>query len=389
LEDFLAKGKVGGLALLTNIPAPYRLPALNHLARLKGTQFQVWFIAASEPKRWWRIPVERMNFEWRFLTEDSNADSLLTATKASAKVVAFLARSQPKAVICGGYNSLPAWVTFAWCKLFRRRFVLWSESTARDRRKPGKLGDCLKRFFVSRVDGFAAQGKASAAYAKQLGLGDDRIFIAPFGGDNEVFAREAGEVDAAQQKKLLGFCSRLILFSGRLSREKGVFVLLEAFRQIASELPDTGLLLVGHGPEREAMEHFCQRMGMERVYFVGPQEHDRMPYYYALAEVLVLPSFSDPWGFVVNEAFACGVPAVVSLAAGVCEDLIVEGETGFAVEPGNVQELADKILCLLKDESLRARMRENCRHLIQKYSAVACAQGLLAAATGTRHEVRC
>lgn len=374
-------GSGGGLALLTNIPAPFRLPALNQLARLKGTQFQVWFIAASEPKRWWRIPVEEMNFDWKFLTKDSDATSLLTATKASATVIAFLARSRPKAVICGGYNSLPAWVTFAWCKLFRRRFVLWSESTARDQRQPGKLRDWLKRFFVSRVDAFAAQGKASAAYAKQLGLGEDRIFVAPFGGDNEVFAREAGEVDAAQEKKLLGFPPRLILFSGRLSREKGAFVLLEAFRQIASELLDTGLLFVGHGPEREAMEHFCQTRGVEHVYFVGPQQHDRMPYYYALADVFVLPSFSDPWGFVVNEAFACGLPAVVSRAAGVCDDLIVEGETGFAVDPGNVKELADKILGLLKDEELRARMSENCRRLIQKYSAVGCAQGLLAAAT--------
>jgi glycosyltransferase involved in cell wall biosynthesis len=109
-----------------------------------------------------------------------------------------------------------------------------------------------------------------------------------------------------------------------------------------------------------------------------------MPYFYALADVLVLPTFSDTWGLVVNEAFACGVPAVVSRVAGACDDLIIDGETGFAVTPGDPAELADRILQISKDPDLRLRMSANCRALVRKYSPDACAAGLLSCIGGPR-----
>jgi glycosyltransferase involved in cell wall biosynthesis len=215
-----------------------------------------------------------------------------------------------------------------------------------------------------------------------LGAREGQIFLAPISTDNEFFAREAGKVDREQEKRRLGYPRRLVLYSGRLVREKGVFVLLEAFRKVVSELPDAGLLIVGHGPEQSRMEVFCRQASLNQVYFLGARQYRAMPYVYALADVLVLPTFSDPWGLVVNEAFACGVPAVVSNVAGACDDLIIEGETGFAVKPGDPAELAGRILRLLSDAELRLRMGANCRVLIRKYSPEACAEGLLAAAGG-------
>ncbi|MGH9440392.1 MAG: glycosyltransferase family 4 protein, partial [Terriglobia bacterium] len=217
---------------------------------------------------------------------------------------------------------------------------------------------------------------------RRLGAREERILMAPFGGDYETFGREALKVDSLQEKRGRGFPAKLILYSGRLVRAKGVFVLLEAFRQVAQKFPDAGLLVVGNGPESTAMKELCRRTDLDRVFFEGSQNYQHMPYYYALADVLALPTFSDPWGFVVNEAFACGVPAIVSRVAGACDDLIVDGETGFLVEPGDADGLADRILSLLKDSVLRSRMGANCRKLVANYSADACASGLLAAAMG-------
>jgi glycosyltransferase involved in cell wall biosynthesis len=137
------------------------------------------------------------------------------------------------------------------------------------------------------------------------------------------------------------------------------------------------------------MQDFCRRANLEKVYFLGARQYEEMPYFYALADVLVLPTFSDTWGMVINEAFACGVPAVVSDVAGACDDLIVDGETGFAVKPGDAVELADRILQIVNNPVLRLRMSANCRSVIQKYSAEACAQGLLEAALGGVGEIRC
>ncbi len=373
------------IAILTNIPAPYRIPTFNCLGRLAGGEFHVVFSALTESNRSWVFRPEGLDFQWTLLSEGAGETGVLSILRSTGKMLAFLLRRRPSAVICGGYHSLAAWVVFFWCKLFRRRFVLWVESTARDARAQGVFRSCrgrMKRLIVSGADAVAASGAASAEYMKTMGAREERIYRALFAGDPGAFRSEAAKVCAPLEKRGRGFPDQLILYSGRLVRAKGVFVLLEAFRQVAQELPDVGLLVVGHGPEGNAMEKMCQNANLARVFFEGPQEYQRMPYYYALADVLALPTFSDPWGFVVNEAFACGVPAIVSRVAGVCVDLIVDGETGFGIEPGDARGLAEKLLLVLRDPSMRSRMGANCWRLIESYSAEACARGLFAAATG-------
>jgi glycosyltransferase involved in cell wall biosynthesis len=376
------------ITLLTNIPAPYRVATWNHLDRLTGGDAKVLFISPAEYRRKWAVPAELMAFDWGFLSCGGEPNRLSAQAVSAAGMLLHLVRRRPRTVVCGGYDSVAAWVSFCWCKLFGQRFVLWLESNARDRREPGRIKRRLKKWIVSKADGIAAAGSATVDYVSTLGAHRSRIFLAPFGGDVEMFTRRSGSVDADREKRALGFPPHLVLYSGRLVRAKGVFVLLEAFSQVASELPDAGLLIVGHGPEQQAMRRLAEQLQLRRVFFLGPQPYERMPYYYALADVLVLPTFSDPWGFVVNEAFACGVPAIVSRVAGACDDLIVEGETGFAISSGNPAELAERLLRILKNPELRAHLSKGCRLHIRRYSAEACAEGLLAAAQGDRNEVR-
>ena len=330
--------------------------------------------------RRWAVPIQEMCFEHRFLTNGSDYIRPLREVRGALAMLCSLAAYRPEAIICGGYDSLAAWVCFLWCKIFQRRFVLWLESTARDARKPGRVKNWLKKLMVSHADGIAAAGRATVAYVKGLGATDGQIFLAPLSADNQFFARQAAEIHREQAKHEKGYPGLLILYAGRLVREKGVFILLEAFAHILTELPDAGLLIAGHGPEQEKMKDFCRRAKLRHVYFLGARQYHEMPSVYALADVLALPTFSDPWGMVVNEAFACGVPAVVSSVAGSCDDLIIDGKTGFAVRAGDPIELADRILQILRDPTLRARLSANCRFLIQKYSPQACAQGLLEAA---------
>jgi glycosyltransferase involved in cell wall biosynthesis len=372
------------ITLLTNIPAPYRVATWNRLARLTGGKAKVLFIAPTESRRNWTVPAERMNFDWQFLSRRPDPHQRSTQAASAAAMLLHLFRERPQTIICGGYDSVAAWICFLWCKLLGKRFVLWLESTARDSRKPGLLKRRFKRWIVSGADAIAAAGSATVEYVRGLGARRDRIYIAPFGGDVQFFSRQSRSFDAAREKRRLGLPPRLILYSGRLVRGKGIFVLLEAFRVVSAELGDAGMLVVGHGPDQEAMRRHARRLGLQSIHFLGPQPYACMPRYYALADVLALPTFSDQWGFVVNEAFACGVPAVVSRVAGVCDDLIVEGETGFTVEPGNASQLAGRILRILRNPELRARMSENCLRLVRKYSADACAEGLLAAASGQR-----
>ena len=100
--------------------------------------------------------------------------------------------------------------------------------------------------------------------------------------------------------------------------------------------------------------------------FLGFMNQTELPAVYRAADVLVLPSAFEPFGLVVNEAFACGTPAIASDACGCVEDLIVEGETGFSFPSGDVAALADR-LRWIQDPGARERMAAGARARISEW----------------------
>jgi glycosyltransferase involved in cell wall biosynthesis len=101
--------------------------------------------------------------------------------------------------------------------------------------------------------------------------------------------------------------------------------------------------------------------------------------YYALADVFVFPTHTDPWGLVVNEAMACGLPVISSGAAGCAADLVESGWNGRVVSPGDVEQLAAAMAELAGDNELRSLMGQRSRERIELYSPEACAAGMASA----------
>jgi len=109
---------------------------------------------------------------------------------------------------------------------------------------------------------------------------------------------------------------------------------------------------------------------------------------YALAEALILPTHSDTWGLVVNEAMACGLPVVVTSVAGCAIDLVNDGWNGYIVPLRDPEELRAAMGSLLQDSELRQKMSARSRERIRNYSPEACAQGLAAAALASTNLVQ-
>jgi glycosyltransferase involved in cell wall biosynthesis len=128
----------------------------------------------------------------------------------------------------------------------------------------------------------------------------------------------------------------VVLFVGRLTAGKGVHVLIDAIR----ECPGESLMVVGDGPEREALE--TRASGLERVTFAGEVSRDDVNRYFARAKMLVLPSFHEGQPNVLMEAMARGVPVVASAVGGI-PDLVRDGETGLLVRPGDTAGTAAAI----------------------------------------------
>jgi glycosyltransferase involved in cell wall biosynthesis len=176
-----------------------------------------------------------------------------------------------------------------------------------------------------------------------------------------------------------GLPDRFLLYVGRLVRAKGVLDLLEAYAslepQVRSEL---GLVFAGDGPLRAELQAAAQSIFPGCVHFAGFVDRDELATYYSLAECLVLPTHSDTWGMVVNEAMACGLPVICTRIAGCAADLV--RSNGLLVSPKNISELGAAMQEIAADSGLRARMSVESRRLIQNYSPEYCADGIAGAA---------
>ena len=100
--------------------------------------------------------------------------------------------------------------------------------------------------------------------------------------------------------------------------------------------------------------------------------------------MLILPTYSDPWGLVVNEAMACGLPVVVARVAGCAADLVKEGWNGSLVSPKDIPSLAAALAKIAGDAKLRIDMGANSAQMISAYSPTAWARGVTLAVASTR-----
>jgi glycosyltransferase involved in cell wall biosynthesis len=205
-----------------------------------------------------------------------------------------------------------------------------------------------------------------ADQAASLGVDRTRIRVIRSGIDVERFqprdraaARAILDVDGA---------TALILFVGNLEPRKQLDVLLRAL----PNLPDARLAIVGSGDsagvddQTHALQHLAQQLGLgTRVRFVGRVDGTTLLHWYAAADVFALPSSSEAQGIVALEAMASGLPVVASAVGGLL-GTIEDGQTGYLVEPGEVEPLAQRLGALLADTPRRAAMGDAARQKVAR-----------------------
>ncbi len=166
----------------------------------------------------------------------------------------------------------------------------------------------------------------------------------------------------------------LLVYVGRLGREKGVALLLDA---VAGLPADVYLLLVGDGPERRELETQAQRLGLAgRVVFAGQQDHAHVVDALFASDLFVFPSQTETLGLAVLEAMAAG-RAVVAVRGGATTEIVRDGETGRVVAP-DPAALRAAIADLVRDPDLRRTMGERARAVASTYAQPRVVDQLLA-----------
>jgi glycosyltransferase involved in cell wall biosynthesis len=229
---------------------------------------------------------------------------------------------------------------------------------------------------LRQFDGCLYVGRRNREYLERYGTSADRLFFSPHCVDNDAFAAASA---AARQEGAPPADVRRVLFVGRLVEDKRPMDLVRAAVRLAAAGRGVELVFAGAGPLRENLAE-AARAGGVAVRFLGFVNQSALPAVYASANAIVLPSMArETWGLVVNEAMACGLPAVVSDAVGCGPDLIVPGETGAVAPLGDVAALAAGIDSVLAFD-VRAT-RSHLANLMRTYSPDRAAEGVLEAAT--------
>ena len=370
------------VVIITEIIAPYRIPIFNALAQQNGIDLHVIFLAENDPiQRQWLIYKDEISFSYEVLRSwrrRVGSHSFLLNWGAEAA----LRRAAPDSIVCGGYNYVASWQSMSWARRNRVPFSLWSESTARDSRTGLALIEFLKTRFLRGCDAFVVPGKSAVEYLRKYGVPDELIFTAPNAVDTQFFAQQAEMIQAkaATHRLVLRLPARFFLFAGRLVAEKGIFDLLDAYQSLAPSVRDeVGLVFVGDGAARSAIQQSAAAINGGSIQFTGFAQRESLPAYYALADALVFPTHTDPWGLVVNEAMACGLPVICSDVAGCVADLVESGWNGHVVSAGDVGQLTSAMDELARDRDLRSQMARRSRERIQHYSPEAWAAGMASA----------
>lgn len=151
---------------------------------------------------------------------------------------------------------------------------------------------------------------------------------------------------------------KTIIFVGRLEYIKGADILIEACKKLADKMIEFRCLLVGTGPEKKELDSQIARLGLkDRVILAGPRGHEEVFDLLKKSSLMVLPSRSESLSVALMEAMACRVPVIGPDIMGNPE-LIQDGVSGFLVKPGDVEELTEKMIMIIEDETLAKKFSD-------------------------------
>ncbi len=338
------------VAFVTDIPTPYMLEVLASLAEIVDLIVLFCARTGSRALPWARS--DRPGFRHRViggLTIRSGAPDGADY-HLSPRILAALARSRAHAVISAGY-SIPTAYAAIYCRLRGSPLIIYSDGTSWYERKLGRHQLLARAVLLRAASACVAKSGPAAERFLELGVSPDRLFLAPHSSTMDRLWRIASERDYARRDRFT------ILTAGRLVPHKGVDRLLLAAARVGAGHPPIRLLVAGSGPESARLRRLAAELGLEDVQFRGFVDHGEMPGLYAEADAFAFPTFDDPFGIVLLEAAAAGLPLVASRHAGATWDLIGEDEqAGVIVDPADADGFGAALGRLARDPELRRRL---------------------------------
>jgi glycosyltransferase involved in cell wall biosynthesis len=347
-------------------PTPYRSPLFDRIAARDDVELTVVYAARTVADRTWSVAPAHRAVELRGVSLPGASRLVHHDYPVTLGIRRALQRSAPDVVVVSGWSTFAAQAALAWCRVRRVPYVLLVVSHDAGRRAGWRStvnGAVVPRVVRGAagvlVVGSLARDSVLARGARADGI---RVFantvdVAGFGEQADALAGRRGEL-----RRALGLVEDdvAVLSVSRLAPEKRHDLLIGAVA--AAGDPRLALVLVGDGPERDALERLASTSGV-RLTLAGDRPWDEIAEAYVAADVFALLSERETWGVVVNEAAACGLPLVLSDRVGAAADLLRDGDNGVLVPAGDTAPAAAALVQLARNPELRHAMGARSREI--------------------------
>ncbi len=405
------------IALIWQRFLPYHVARIEHLEdRLSTIGHRLTAIEVSSQDDSYGFPTKeglgKNPARIRCFSEKNYHD--LSGDAVFRRVLDTLSEINPDVVFAPAVPFPEGMAAFRYRNRFRKKAIMmddaWEHSDTR-----GAFVRSIKRIMHQNIDGVFIPALSHKSYYEKLGFPSDRIIFGVDVVDNRYFGwnreedRTGGSGDKNVRASEGGHRRPYFLFVGRFLPRKGIEALIVAYRLYCERMRSGAwdLVLVGGGelrpkvcagpkgqnsgsqkrgmfspleppPEQPYLSNECMVDG--NIHFVGPQFGEDLRRWYLQAGALIVPSEIDPWGLVVNEGMAAGLPVIVSRGCGAAKTLVHEGENGWTFEPGDGGVLARLMhrISLLSPETV-VRMGETSKVIIASWDLDRFADGVLAA----------
>jgi glycosyltransferase involved in cell wall biosynthesis len=350
--------------LVTNIPAPYRIPVFNRVAQELGEDFLVIFCARLEPNRQWDLAPFEFNHTY---LKESHFISHGMFVHCNPDVIGVLRRFRPDVVITSGFNPthLLAW---AYTLLSGAKHVPMTDGWIASERELGLAHRVVRRIVFRGSRAFIGASKHSRDLYRSYGCADTKLYQSHLCIDNDKFIQYS-----TNRSRPYDF-----MFSGQIVEGKMPEFFVEVVRRVKEKRGEASVLVIGDGKLRDSFLDSLKEIGA-KVTYAGFIAQGDLPSYYSQAKLLLFTTRNDAWGIVANEALASGTLVITTPYAGAAHDLVIDGENGYVVDT-DASLWATKIIELLQNEPLLEQMRLNAVSSVAEFNFDNAARGIIEAA---------
>ena len=346
---------------IVNIPSPYRVSFFNELG--KFCDLTVLFERKSSDEReasWHDYNFE--SFEGIFL----RGIKFRKNQAISLDFIKYIKNRKYDHIIVGGYATPTGALVINYLKIKKVPFILNIDG-GMIKEKENKLVESIKKHYISSASNWLSTGKVSSNYLEYYGAKQENIHVYPFTAlKNEDLINKPMNLshkrELQKEYQLIG--AKIAISVGRFIKSKGFDVLIKAW---ASVPDDFSLYIIGGEPTEEYIK-LKKDLGLKNVYFQSYKEKNLLLNYYRAADLFILPTRSDVWGLVINEAIANGLPVITTEKCVAGLELIHNNENGFIVPVDDEKALAERINETLGNEELLRKMSENSLVRAKKYT---------------------